>query len=67
MDCVRVKRSFQVHELAMTRRRSEIKENMEIPAEETYNDISFRVDSTGYTDSDWAGCKLTSGGVILHG
>ena len=36
-------RSFQVHELTKTRRRSEIEENNQIPAKETYNDISVRV------------------------
>ena len=43
IDCVRVKRSFQIHELTKTRRRSEIEENIEIPAKEAYNDISLRV------------------------
>ena len=42
-DCVRIKRSFQVHELTKTRRRSEIEENIEISVKETYNDTSLRV------------------------
>ena len=59
-----------------TRRRSDIEEDIENPAKETTTTCLYEWQDhpgelTGYTDSDWAGCKLTrrstSGGVILHG
>ena len=43
LDCVRVKRSFQVFERTKIRRRSEIEVNIEITVKETCNDISLRV------------------------